>query len=41
MGTSDQGKSLSDVEDYNKKKRQRFGHRKGIVDIPDIGDLSD
>ncbi|KAL4875078.1 lipoxygenase [Aspergillus karnatakaensis] len=41
MGTPDAGKTLKDVEDYNRKRRERQKTRNDIFDQPNVGDLDD
>jgi hypothetical protein len=40
MGTPDAGKTLAEVEDYNRKMRQKW-IRKDIFNLPNVGDLED
>jgi hypothetical protein len=41
MGTPDSGTKIADVENYNKRQREKKWFQKDIFDLPNIGDLSD
>jgi hypothetical protein len=41
MGTPDLGTKIADIENYNKRQREKKWFQKDIFDLPNIGDLPD